>query len=114
MPNKYDYLRLDRVDESSPVEATASWTLTNDRHETVTITTAVLPDGAWVYGYNVLWARGGNSFRHPSADSGVFRTQREAYLHAIGFMRVYSKYFLPATQNALVAAELKIIQPELF
>ena len=51
--NKYDYLKVDCLEDVDPVEATSSWTLTDSRDETIKLTNAVLPDGSWVYGYVV-------------------------------------------------------------
>lgn len=115
LKNKYEYLRIDDCAEGDdPVEATSSWTLTDSRLETVTITNALLPDGSWVYGYAVYWARGGSSARDPTAELGRFRSQREAKLHAVGFMLVYLEYFLPETRDALLRAESSLIQGQLF
>ncbi len=112
--NKYDYLKVDCLEDVDPVEATSSWTLTDSRDETITITNAVLPDGSWVYGYVVYWAKGGSSTKLPTAEHGRFRSQREAKLHAIGFMLVYNNYFLPETQEAIRAAEASLLQGQLF
>lgn len=115
LKNKYEYLKIDDCPEGdAPVEATSSWTLTDSRLETVTITNALLPDGSWVYGYAVYWARGGSSARDPTAELGRFRSQREAKLHAVGFMLVYLEYFLPETRDALLRAESSLIQGQLF
>lgn len=112
--NKYDYLKVDCLEDVDPVAATSSWTLTDSRDETITITNAVLPDGSWVYGYVVYWAKGGTSIKLPTAEHGQFRSQREAKLHAIGFMLVYNNYFLPETQEAIRAAEASLLQGQLF
>lgn len=115
LKNKYEYLRIDDcLEGDDPVEATSSWTLTDSRLETVTITNALLPDGSWVYGYAVYWDRGGSSAKEPTAELGRFRSQREAKLHAVGFMLVYLEYFLPETQDALIRAESSLIQGQLF
>lgn len=113
--NRYEYLKIDDCHEvDAPVEAQSSWTLTDFRFETVTITNALLPDGSWVYGYSVYWARGGTSVRAPTAELGRFRSQREAKLHAVGFMLVYVDYFLPETRESLVRAEASLLQGSLF
>lgn len=91
--NQYDYLKIESHDAVEPVEATASWQITDSRHETITITTAVLPDGTWVYGYRVFWASGDVSSTKPSPSFGTFRYQRDANLHALGFMKNYLSYF---------------------
>lgn len=114
LKNKYEYLKTDCLEDVEPVEATASWTLTDSRNETITITNALLPDGSWVYGYVVYWAKGGTSTKQPTAELGRFRSQREAKLHAIGFMLIYMDYFLPETQEAIRAAEARLVQGQLF
>lgn len=112
--NQYDYLKIDCLEDVEPVEATASWILTDSRAEQITITCAILPDGYWVYGYIVCWAKGGTSIKAPSTEFGKFRTQREAKLHAIGFMNLYLKYFIPDTRDALRIAETSLLQGQLF
>lgn len=112
--NQYDILKHDCLEDVEPVEATASWTITKSREETITITTALLPDGAWVYGYVVYWAKGGSSIKQPAAENGKFRTQREAKLHAVGFMKMYLSYFTPDTQEALRFGETSLLQGDLF
>lgn len=115
LKNKYEYLKInDCLEDVDPVEATSSWTLTDSRSETITITNALLPDGTWVYGYVVYWAKGGASSKQPTAELGQFRTQREAKLHAIGFMLIYTDYFLPETQEAIRAAEASLLQGKFF
>ena len=112
--NQYDYLKVDCLEDVEPVEATASWTITDSRTEQITITSAVLPDGYWVYGYTVYWHKGGTSTKSPTAELGKFRTQRESRLHAIGFMKLYFQYFIQETRNALHMAEASLIQGQLF
>lgn len=112
--NQYDYLKIECLEDVSPVEATASWTVTESRDETIIITSALLPDGFWVYGYVVYWGKGGSSSKGPTAELGKFRTQREAKLHAIGFMKMYLSYFIPDTRNALLSAESSLMQGHLF
>lgn len=113
-PNPYDYLRVDRPGVDEPVDATSAWTITESREETVTITNAVLPDGFWVYGYNVYLANGKSSVRQPSAGRGCFRSQRDAKLHAVGFMKNNLSFFIPETQNAIRRAESSLLQAQLF
>lgn len=114
LKNKYEHLRVDCLEDVNPVEATSSWTITDCRRETITITSALLPDGAWVYGYIVYWAKGGSSSKSPTAELGKFRTQRDAKLHAIGFMLIYLSYFLPETQSSILEAESSLLQTQLF
>lgn len=112
--NQYDYLKHDCLEDVEPVEATASWTVTDSSAETIIITTALLPDGTWVYGYIVYWGKGGSSAKLPTAEHGKFRTQREAKLHAIGFMKMYLSYFIQDTRDALRIAESSLLQAKLF
>lgn len=114
LQNQYDYLKHDCLEDVEPVEATASWPVTDSREEAITITTALLPEGAWVYGYIVRWAKGGVSVRQPTAKNGKFRTQREAKLHAVGFMKMYLSYFTADTQEALRIGEASLNQGNLF
>ncbi len=112
--NPYDYLKIDCLEDVEPVEATASWSVTDSRAESITITSALLPDGFWVYGYIVYWHIGGSSTKGPTAELGKFRTQREAKLHAIGFMKMYLPYFTQDTRDSLRIAEASLLQGQLF
>lgn len=112
--NQYDYLKTDCLEDVCPVEATSQWTITDSRDEAITITNAVLPDGTWVYGYNVYWHKGGVSSKLPTAENGMFRSQRDAKLHAIGFLKLYLAYFAPETQYAIARAEKSLLQGVLF
>ena len=114
LENKYESLKTECLEDVEPVEATSSWTITDSWRETITITNALLPDGSWVYGYIVCWAKGGISSKSPTAELGLFRSQREAKLHAIGFMLMYLAHFLPETQAALLSAESSLFQAQLF
>lgn len=110
----YEHLRIDCLEDAEPVEATDSWTITDSREETITITTALLRDGSWVYGYVVYWAKGGTSSKRPTAQHGRFRSQRDAHLYAVGFMKSYISYFTQDTAGAINAAEAKLLQTQLF
>ena len=112
--NQYDFLKIDCLDDVDPVEATASWTVTDSRDEIVTITSAPLPDGSWGYGYVVHWLKGDLSAKGPTPELGKFRTQREAKLHAVGFLKMYLPYFTPDTREALRRAETSLLQSQLF
>lgn len=112
--NQYDYLKIDCLEDTQPVDATASWHVTDSKQETIIITGALLPDGYWVYGYTVYWAKGGSSSTRPSAAFGKFRTLRESRLHAIGFMNIYLPYFIQDTRDALRIAETSLLQGQLF
>lgn len=111
--NQYDALKIDCLEDVEPVEATSSWTITDSNAETITITNALLPDGFWVYGYTVYWEKGGTSYKCPTAELGKFRTQREAKLHAIGFLKLYTSYFSPDTCAAILRAEASLMQEHL-
>jgi len=112
--NPYDYLRIDCLADCEPIDAMATFTLPEGRKEIISITTAIMPDGYFVYGYVVHWAKGFTSAVKPSAERGLFNTQREAKLHAVGFMKIYLSYFLPETQEALNIAEADLLQAQLF
>lgn len=112
--NRYEYLKVDSLSDMEPVEAQSTWSVTEGRDENVTIFSSLLSNGLWVYGYMVHWANGRTSVRKPTAELGLFRTQREAKLYAIGFMTLYLEYFLEDTQAAIRRAEATLMQAELF
>lgn len=112
--NPYECLKSDCLADVDPVEAQSTWRVTEGRDETVTIFSSLLPDGAWVYGYLVHWANGRTSVQQPTATLGLFRTQREAKLYAIGFMLLYLDYFLEETRADLRRGETSLLQAELF
>jgi len=112
--NPYEYLKTECLDDVRPVEAQASWSITDSRDESIIILTALLPDGAWVYGYNVYWKNGRTSILRTSAENGLFKTQREAQLYAVGFMRLYLSYFVEETREAIIRTENSLMQSELF
>jgi len=112
--NPYEYLKTECLEDVLPVEAQASWSITDSRDEAIIIHTALLPDGAWVYGYNVHWKNGRTSTLQTSAENGMFKTQREAQLYAVGFMRLYLPYFIEETREAIIHAEGSLLQAQLF
>jgi len=112
--NRYENLRIDCLADVDPVAVQHSLTLTDSRDEQITINTSCLPDGLWVYGYLVYWHNGRVSTSNPSAGNGLFRSQREAQLHAVGFMQLYLRFFTEQTREALHRAENKLIQTSLF
>lgn len=112
--NQYEYLKIDCLEDVEPVDASDSWTITDSRDERITITSTCLPDGFWVYGYIVYWNKGATSVRRPTAELGKFRSQRDARLHAVGFMKLYLKYFIQDTRDALRIAETSLLQGVLF
>ena len=112
--NRYEYLKIDCLEDVEPVEAQSTWCVTDDRSETISILSSPLVDGSWVYGYIVHWANGRVSVQQPSASLGRFRSQREAKLYAIGFMLIYLEYFLEETRAALRRGEASLMQAQLF
>ena len=72
--------------------------------EIITIFTAV-ECGRWAWGYRVCWANGRTSFCNPSFRSGVFRSERDAILYGIGYMKSYAEYFQHDTVDNIRAAE---------
>lgn len=112
--NRYGYLKSDCLSDTAPVDAQSSWSLTDTRDEQITILTSLLPDGSWVYGYNVYWKNGRVSTSPTSAHNGLFHSQREAQLYAVGFMLIYLDYFTDSTKAALHRAERTLIQSTLF
>lgn len=112
--NPYEYLKTEYLDDVTPVEAQATWSITDSREESIAIHTSLLPDGLWVYGYMVYWKNGRQSILRTSAENGLFKTQREAQLYAVGFMKLYLLYFQPETREAIIRAESSLIQTQLF
>lgn len=112
--NPYAILRVDCLRDSMPVEAQYSWLITSCPDERITLYTSKTDDDLWLYGYEVWWARQRLSTQKPSAALGMFRSQREAQLYAIGFLGVYLDYFIEETRNAIRNAEAKLQQASLF
>lgn len=112
--NRYEYLKIDCLEDVEPVEAQSTWCVTEGRYETIKIFSSTLPDGSWVYGYLVHWANGRTSAQQPTASFGRFRTQRDAKLYAVGFMALYLDYFREETRADLRRAEASLMQAELF
>ncbi len=83
--NPYEYLKLDELCEIEPIPALSSWSITDDQAETVSILTSVLDNGLWCYGYSVFWKNGRHSHCNPDPAKGLFHSQREAQLYALGF-----------------------------
>ena len=112
--NPYEYLKTPFLGDCEPIDATATFTVTEGRDESVSVYTAITTDGFFCYGYQVIWANGRRSFLAPIASNGLFKTQREAKLHALGFFKVYLQYFTEDTQAAINKQEAKLLQMELF
>lgn len=96
-------------DDPAPVDAQATWDICPGT-ELVRISTAMLPDGTWVYGYYVYWLNGRTSVHRPDPNLGLFATQRDAQLYAIGFMLMYESYFSADTVAALRKNEFLLCQ----
>lgn len=99
-------------DDPAPVDAQATWDICPGP-ELVRISTAMLPDGTWVYGYYVYWLNGRTSVHLPDPNLGLFASQRDAQLYAVGFMLMYESFFSPATVEDLRIAEARLCQTEL-
>lgn len=112
--NPYESLKLDSRPDASPVDAQSTLRITESSDETIIISTSVLPDGLWVYGFNVYWRNGRVSASTPSGNNGIFRTQREAQLYAVGYMKMFLEYFTPESRSSLMKAETALIQTNLF
>lgn len=112
--NPYEYLKTPCLADVEPVDAQSTMSVTDSREESVIIHTTLLPDGSWVYGYSVMWKNGRTSNCRPSAENGLFKSQREAQLYAVGFMLLYLSYFTEETRSSLMKAEASLIQAELF
>ena len=48
--NRYEYLKIDYLEDAEPIKPQSTWCVTAGRNETVTIFSSPLPDGSWVYG----------------------------------------------------------------
>ncbi len=112
--NPYECLKLDELCETEPIPAQSSWTITDDKAESVSILASVLDNGLWCYGYSVFWKNGRHSYCNPDPAKGLFHSQREAQLYALGFMSLYSSYFTEETNIALLKAVGEKSQGELF
>ena len=117
--NPYESLRIDCLCDAEPVEAQSLCEI-GCPDELISISTAVMPDGRWVYGYTVNWhirdgqAKQQVSHSAPTPSLGLFASQREARLYAVGFMLSYVEYFLPETVDALRREEGHLRQMQLF
>ena len=112
--NKYDHLKIDKLVESPVFSEQFNIEVTDSRDETIQIITAPLQSGEWVYGYNVWWKNGRHSNAKPSPDTWLFRTEREARLHAIGFFLLYLPFFTQDSRQSLLRAEIIYSQGSLF
>ena len=112
--NPYEYLKVDCLADVEPVEPQSTWIITDSDNERITIYTSQLDSGYWVYGYMVNWARNRISTQTPTASLGLFNSQREAKLYAVGFFKLYLDYFLDETKESIRLAETSLLQASLF
>lgn len=101
-PNPYEHLKLDRLCNFDPVAPQSTWVITEHPDERVAILTSALEQGEWCYGYQVCWKNGRISYLEPDPQKGLFASQREAQLYALGFMSLYASYFTEATNTAIL------------
>lgn len=112
--NPYEHLKTPCLEDVTAVEPQSSMSVTDSREESIVINTAMLPSGSWVYGYSVYWKNGKHSYCRPTAEHGLFKTEREAQLYAVGFMGMYLSYFTEETRAAIRKSEYRLSQSELF
>lgn len=105
--NPYESLKTPFLDDSPDYAPTSQIRISTKPAETIFIFT-VLVDGAWIYGYQVYWANAQTSLRQPSKNFGLFRSERDARLHCIGFLKAYLSHFLPETADNIRAAERRL------
>ncbi len=114
MANRFELLNKGCLLEAAPVPATASWTLTDSREETVIVLTALLPSGMWCYGVQVYWKNGYQSVQQPTPARGTFFNPRHAQLYALGFLEQFAGHFTPDSVRAIADAIAECSQGSLF
>lgn len=114
MANRYEYLNCGCLLEAEPVPATASWTITEAKDETIMVLTAMLPSGKWCYGVQVYWANGYQSVQQPTAARGTFGSPRHAQLYALGFLEQFSEHYTAESLAAIRTAIDECSQGSLF
>lgn len=113
--NPYAYLKTPCLEPVELILPSSSWKVSISRDETITIFTAPAVCGSWwAYGYLVQWQNGRVSAHTVSSELGLFRSEREAKLYAIGFMLIYAEYFTEENRTSLRFAENSLIQATLF
>ena len=110
MAHPYAYLNLGPVEGAGDVLPENEYTISKHPAETIRIFTAHF-GSYFIYGYQVVWRDGRNSFRNPSPAIGRFRTENDAILHCIGYFKHYREYFHPDAVSNLLAAEKKFTKP---
>lgn len=110
--NPYEHLKTPYLDDAPDIVPTSQITVSSHPAETIIIYTA-LHDDCWSYGYQVYWACGQVSTRQPSKSLGLFRSESDARLHCIGFMKAYQSHFRPETFENLRSAESRFLTPSL-
>ncbi len=108
--NPYESLKIPYLDDSAEYQPLSETRISASSHESIFIFTAQA-DGYWIYGYQVYWANGQTSLRKPSKTFGLFKSERDARLHCIGFMKAYIDHFLPETAVNLRTAERQYLKP---
>ncbi len=112
LKNPYEHLKVSDTGTDRQSHPVSRMTVSSHPAESVYILTVCI-DGAWIYGYQVYWANGHTSQRTPSTSSGTFRTEQDARLYCIGFLRSYASYFRPDTLANIRAAESRLLKPVL-
>lgn len=112
--NPYESLKSECLEDVLPVPPHNFWKITKARDEIIIIYTSRIDTGAWVAGYDVYWKNGRNSFLGTSAANGLFRSEHDAQLYMVGFMKVYLNYFTEDTQKMILKAESDLLQIKLF
>ncbi len=102
--NKYESLKQRVIDDAPDLLPGIEYPISKRPAESVAIIISSAGDW-WTWGYSVYWANGQSSYRNPSFRIGVFLSERDAILYAIGFMLSYAEYFLPDTLANIKAAE---------
>lgn len=113
--NRYDYLRSCYRGRDATNMLEPSRKRIGEDPETIDILSSLIPDsGQFAVGFIVYWADGRSSQRKPDPAFGVFESEREARLWAVGYMLAYAKHFTRSTQSDLKKAEYELAQQVLF
>lgn len=102
--NPYETLKIPFLGDSPEFAPTSQFRVSAHPAETIFIFTSRV-DGYWIYGYQVHWTNGQISLRQPTKSFGLFRSESDARLHCIGFMKGFLKHFSEDTVNNIRAAE---------
>lgn len=110
--NRYESLLVSCDSNAPEVQYEKDTTVSSHPAETVRIFTARV-DGVWVFGYQVHWANGQSSFRLPTKQIGMFRSEQDALLYGVGYMLSFRDYFKEDTVFNLREAERRFNVPSL-